>query len=74
MMQDRKDAVGRRSSTRIGVNSESRENIYIKHKRAHGVALLNYEPRRCPETGCLTANRLNPWISWKTNSDCGRSW
>jgi hypothetical protein len=28
------------------VNSGSREDIYIKHKRAHGVALLNYEPRR----------------------------
>jgi hypothetical protein len=44
--KSREATVRGRSSTRIGVNSESRENVTIRHKRARGVALLKGETER----------------------------
>src|SRR5215831_1354852 len=44
--KSRKATVRGRSSIRVGVSSESREKVMMRHKRAHGVARLNEEAGR----------------------------
>jgi hypothetical protein len=44
--KSREASVRGRSATHIRVNSERGEGIIIKRKRAHGIAMLNHEPRR----------------------------